>query len=139
MAGAILLYGFPGSPMIYYGDEAGMEGFEDPFNRGTFPWDREDPALLSHFRRLGQLRQSRISLQKGELRYLYQEGCGLAFQRKAGDEVTLVALNTGSKPVEMTFDWPEPVATDAVTGQQFNAWFGRLHIIVPPLDGMMLV
>ena len=116
-----------------------MEGFEDPFNRGTFPWDREDPALLSHFRRLGQLRQSRISLQKGELRYLYQEGCGLAFQRKAGDEVTLVALNTGSKPVEMTFDWPEPVATDAVTGQQFNAWFGRLHIIVPPLDGMMLV
>ena len=139
MTGALLLYGFPGSPMIYYGDEAGMEGFEDPFNRGTFPWDREDPALLSHFRRLGQLRQSRISLQKGDLRYLYQEGCGLAFQRKAGDEVTLVALNTGSKPVEMTFDWPEPVATDAVTGQQFNAWFGRLHIIVPPLDGMMLV
>ena len=117
----------------------GWRGFEDPFNRSTFPWGREDPALLSHFRRLGQLRQSRISLQKGICATSIRRAAAWPFQRKAGDEVTLVALNTGSKPVEMTFDWPEPVAIDAVTGQQFNAWFGRLHIIVPPLDGMMLV
>ena len=33
----VLLYTFPGSPTIYYGDEAGMEGFEDPLNRRGFP------------------------------------------------------------------------------------------------------
>lgn len=32
----------PRLSMIYYGDEAGMEGFEDPLNRGTYPWGRED-------------------------------------------------------------------------------------------------
>ncbi|MFR4336059.1 MAG: alpha-amylase family glycosyl hydrolase [Lawsonibacter sp.] len=40
--GAALLFAFPGSPTVYYGDEAGMEGFEDPFNRRTFPWGQED-------------------------------------------------------------------------------------------------
>lgn len=43
---ALVLFTFPGSPMIYYGDEAGMEGFEDPLNRGTYPWGREDRDLL---------------------------------------------------------------------------------------------
>ena len=36
---ALVLYAFPGSPTVYYGDEAGMDGFEDPFNRGTYPCD----------------------------------------------------------------------------------------------------
>ena len=36
--GALLLYSFPGSPTVFYGDEAGMQGFEDPLNRGTYPW-----------------------------------------------------------------------------------------------------
>ena len=36
----------PGSPTIYYGDEAGRQGFEDPFNRRTYPWGAEDRALL---------------------------------------------------------------------------------------------
>lgn len=34
---SLVLFTFPGSPTVYYGDEVGMEGFEDPFNRGTFP------------------------------------------------------------------------------------------------------
>ncbi len=139
MTGALLLYAFPGSPTIFYGDEAGMEGFEDPFNRGTFPWGEEDQGLLAHFRKLGWLRRNRPSLQRGDIRYLYSEGCGLAFLRTWKKERTLVVLNTGETPIEMTFPWSSPVATDAVTGQQFNAWFGRLRIIVPPLDGMMLI
>ena len=49
-----------------------------------------------------------------------------------------MALNTGDRPVEMSFDWPAPLAADALSGQHFNAWFGRLRIIVPPLDGLML-
>ena len=44
--GALVIFAFPGSPMVYYGDEAGMEGFEDPFNRRTYPRGREDGELL---------------------------------------------------------------------------------------------
>ena len=91
---AMLLYTFPGSPTLYYGDEAGMEGFEDPMNRQGFPWGREDQRLLTLYRTLGRLRKERESLQSGDLTYLTAEGGLLLFCRKAGGERTYTALNT---------------------------------------------
>ncbi len=40
---------YPGAPSVYYGDETGLEGFRDPFNRRTFPWGYLDTALVEHF------------------------------------------------------------------------------------------
>lgn len=39
----------PGMPCVYYGDEAGMEGATDPFNRAPFPWGQEDGELQAFF------------------------------------------------------------------------------------------
>ena len=139
MTGAVLLYAFPGSPTVFYGDEAGMEGFEDPFNRGTFPWGREDPVLQAHFRRLGRLRRERPSLQAGEIRYLFVREGGLAFARTLGEEVTVAALNTGERPVDMELPWSAPMAEDALTGQRFLAERGRLRLTVPPQEGLLLI
>ena len=58
LAAALLLFCFPGSPTVYYGDEAGMEGFEDPFNRRTYPWGREDGELLEWYTALGKARRA---------------------------------------------------------------------------------
>ena len=137
--GAIILYAFPGSPTIFYGDEAGMEGYEDPFNRGTFPWGHEDRVLQRRFALLGSLRNNRLSLQKGDIRWLYAQGHGLAFARTLGDEVTIAATNAGDEPVFMTFDWSGDLATDALTGQQFLTVNGKITICLPPLDGVLLV
>ncbi len=139
MAGAVLLYTFPGSPTVYYGDEAGMEGFEDPFNRATFPWGREDQALLRHFRLLGRLRRERPSLRRGDLQYLYAKDSALVYRRQAGDEATLVLLNTGETPVTVALDWDRPLATDPLWGQQFGAIQGRISVTIPPLDGFLLI
>ena len=49
----ILLSCMPGIPCIYYGDEAGMEGAKDPFNRRTYPWGQEDGELIAFYRRVG--------------------------------------------------------------------------------------
>ena len=56
MIASTLQYFLPGVPCLYYGDEAGVYGYEDPLNRGTYPWGREDNELLSHYRTLGALR-----------------------------------------------------------------------------------
>ena len=53
-----LLAFMPGVPCIYYGDEAGMEGFHDPFNRMPYVWGREEKELVSHYRRIGRVRRS---------------------------------------------------------------------------------
>lgn len=134
-----LLYAFPGSPTVYYGDEAGMEGCEDPFNRGTFPWDREDPLLLSHYRTLGRLRKERPSLRRGDLRYLRAEGGLLMFTRQYGDETTLIALNNGPAAVELHLPWERPMAEDALTRQKFAARSGALHITLPAENGIVLI
>lgn len=137
--GEMLLYCFPGSPTVYYGDEAGMEGFEDPLNRKTYPWDRQDRALLDFFRSLGQLRRHRPSLQDGDLTYVYAQGGALVLRRQSGDEITMAALNAGETAVEVSLPWPRDLAREALTFQQFFAPGGKLRLRLPPVSGMILI
>lgn len=51
---ALILFTFPGAPTVYYGDEAAMEGWEDPFNRAGYPWAQEDTDLKAHFAELAR-------------------------------------------------------------------------------------
>ena len=53
---AAVQYTLPGTPSLYYGDETGMQGYGDPFNRAAFPWGRENAELVEAFRFLGKLR-----------------------------------------------------------------------------------
>ena len=135
----MLLYGFPGSPTLFYGDEAGMQGFEDPLNRGTYPWGREDTGLLDFFRALGRLRKERRSLQSGSLTYIYAQGGGLVITRENEGETTMVALNAGDEALTLTLPWPRGTAEDGLTGQRFLAVNGQLRLSLPPLDGVVLI
>ena len=135
----MLLYGFPGSPTLFYGDEAGMQGFEDPLNRGTYPWGREDTGLLDFFRALGRLRKERRSLQSGSLTYIYAQGGGLVITREHEGETTMVALNAGDEVLTLTLPWPCGTAEDGLTGQRFLAVNGQLRLSLPPLDGVVLI
>ena len=137
--GALLLFCFPGSPLIYYGDEAGMEGMEDPFNRGTYPWGAEDSDLVRFHQILGQLRSKRESLRKGDLRYLYASGSVLAFSRSYGEETTLLILNAADEALTVTIPCGKPLLTDALDQQRFFAPDGQLTVTLPPLSGLLLI
>ena len=95
--GSLLLYALPGSPTLYYGDEAGMEGFEDPFNRRTFPWGEEDRELLSWFTALGKARKELSPLRKGELEWLTCRGRLVSFIRSWKGERVIAAVNAGER------------------------------------------
>ena len=95
MTGAAVLFCFPGSPTVYYGDEAGMEGFEDPFNRRTFPWGSEDRTLTKWFAALGKLRHKLPALRKGQIEYLSADERVLAFVRTLDKQRILCAANAG--------------------------------------------
>ena len=116
-----------------------MQGFEDPLNRDTYPWGGEDGSLLAFFRRLGQLRAERISMQCGIIRYLHAQRGGLVVERLHGTERTVTALNAGDTPLELTLPWDGRLCIDAVTGQQFLSQNGTVRLTLPPLDGVILV
>ena len=130
--GSLVLFAFPGSPMIYYGDEAGMEGFEDPFNRRTFPWEREDEELLGWYTALGRARRELPALRRGELRWHTARGRLLAFLREGEGEPVLAAVNEGDAPQELELPWP---GVDWMTGQELPAGTCQL----PPMTGWLLV
>ncbi len=100
---SLIQYLLPGVPCLYYGDEAGMEGYRDPFCRGAYPWGREGKNLLQWYKGLGMLRaQEKAILGKGSYRTLYADGNLLAFERfvfteDARHSLTLV-VNRSSRP-----------------------------------------
>ena len=89
----------PGAPGIYYGDEIGMNGGQDPLNRGAFPWDRPeswDRETLEWTRSLIQLRKAHGALRAGEWRLVWQGEAAFAFERRSAEERVIVVVNRGA-------------------------------------------
>ena len=91
---------YTGAPSIYYGDEIGLPGGHDPFNRAAFPWSSSewDSELLHEFQRLIAFRKSRASLRRGGYRTLLAEGSVHVHLRELDGEAVVVALNTSTSP-----------------------------------------
>jgi len=90
---AALQYTLPGVPCVYYGDEAGMQGGSDPFNRACFPWDREDTELTAYYARLGELRHELTALGNGVFEPVYAYGGVFAFIRRSCEEAVYICTN----------------------------------------------
>ena len=84
---------FPGVPCIYYGDEAGMEGYADPYNRGTYPWGFEDQELISWYKRIIRLRREYGVIQEGEFSSFYQGKDVYGYRPKGISEEIMVIIN----------------------------------------------
>lgn len=99
LLGAAFLFAYPGAPAIYYGDEVGLEGGEDPDCRRTFPWDEGhwDRDLRATFRSLAHLRNGEPALREGDLRWLAAQGRTVAFLRTLPETEVLFALNAGEE------------------------------------------
>lgn len=98
----VLQFCLPGSPSVYYGDEALMEGGKDPFNRRPYPWGSEDETLLSHFRQLGQLRKKNAALRLGETEFFLAEGGEIGFRRRYQGQSIRVYVNRNTNTYSIT-------------------------------------
>ena len=93
----------PGAPCIYYGDEIGLRGGNDPENRGAFPWDegRWDTGLRDSVRAMTRLRATEPALRDSPLRAVGAWGSAVAFERGAGAARFVVAVNAGDSPIDL--------------------------------------
>ena len=93
----------PGAPCIYYGDEVGLAGGNDPANRGAFPWDpgRWDTDLQAFVRGVLRLRAAEPALRHGSTTALGAEAGAVAIERRLGDERIVVVVNAGVEPIEL--------------------------------------
>lgn len=98
---SLFQFTLPGVPSIYYGDEAGMQGMKDPFNRGCFPWNDINQELYKWYKRLGEIRKGCKAFKSGEFRLVCAFGNVVAYERVCAENSVLVAVNHAQTPVEI--------------------------------------
>ena len=100
----LLQYTLYGVPSVYYGDEAGLEGFYDPINRKYFPWDNINNELYSWYVKLGKLRTSVSVFKSGKFKELFAHKGVYVFKRCDISSSVVVAVNLSESETEFKFN-----------------------------------
>ena len=141
----------PGAPSIYYGDEIGMSGEQDPECRGAFPWHDDaawDRELLAFVSGAVALRNDHPVLRRGAYRTVAAAGPTAVYLRADADEAFVVAINAGEASARLLLDLPE-LDGRSLESIRWPGWpagssadvtvsAGRTEVVVPPRDGLVL-
>jgi len=116
---SILQFTLPGVPCVYYGDEAGMEGGADPFNRICYPWGNEDKDILSWYKMLAHQRRKHDCFTEGDYTLIEARDGLFAFTRGKGKKRVLTAINVSDEEKtinapDFTFDLIQNKKTDTL-------------------------
>ena len=139
---------FPGAPAIYYGDEVGLTGGKDPYNRACYPWadrgGKPDIELLAEVKRLIAMRKANPVLSRGSLSApVYLDKHVIVLARQDGDSWAITATNNASAPATVTISLPAGVAAavfeDVISGARIQSNNGSLTFTVPAEFGTVLV
>ncbi len=137
---------FAGVPCIYYGDEIGMQGLSDPFNRMPYTWRCVDNELLEHYKALTKLRNSTDCLRTGSFETVYAQDGVFAYIRKisdgkdvfghyAKDGFALCVVNRGSADCEIEMDIPfDKKLRGVISGAEICAKNGRIKLLAAALS-----
>ncbi len=128
---SVLQYTLPGTPSLYYGDEVGLSGYRDPFNRVCYPWGGEDGLLLRHFEALGEMRAACPALRDGDF-FLTELDSGLcSFTRIGNGQRLFIAINRGAE--ERT-----PILPPGMTPDTLQVIMGTGSIKPLPVGGFLV-
>jgi glycosidase len=144
----VIQFSFPGAPVIYYGDEIGLEGEKDPDNRRAFPWDKSkwDEDMLGFVRQLVSLRHECPSLRRGDFQVLLTDDDTsiVAFTRVLESDITVTTINASTVPQRIRLPAVELSWTDGqevvnvLGGDRFVVADGHLEMNLPPHGFAML-
>jgi glycosidase len=96
---SLIQFTVPGAPTVYYGDEVGLTGDDDPDDRRTYPWTDQgstpDMSLFSHYQTLATLRKQNTALIQGDFRVLLADDTTdvVAYGRKTTNQAAVVIIN----------------------------------------------
>lgn len=153
---AFMQFTYAGAPTIYYGDELGMVGADDPDDRRPMIWGQGNQALVEWYAKLAKIRSNYTALRTGSVEMVEtEEETILSYVRRDEEAAVLVMMNNGEAAVETTvnvsdLDVAYPtvssnsgierrILTDLVTGTDYTVIDGCITVTVPALNGVILV
>ena len=134
---------YPGAPTIYYGDEIGMVGADDPDDRRAMEWGKGNKELVEWYASLAAVRSAYPALRTGEIEPVDAEASAniMAYVRSDEDATLYVAANNSTESAQsVTFEAEAGTQyTDLISGETYTAdENGALTVDVPALSGVIL-
>lgn len=122
---SLIQYTLPGVPSLYYGDEIGMQGMKDPFNRACMDWYEPNTELHRWYKRLGEIRRGCKAFERGSFVPIYCSYKTVAYLRSGDNNEVLVAVNLDENAVDINVgsQWDNAYYFFASTVQN-----GNLHL-----------
>lgn len=99
-----LQFFLPGSPCIYYGDEIGMLGFNDPFNRAYFNENNKNIEINELYKHMAMMKNSIDELKYGNLEFSAKDNQTLIMKRAFKDNCIYAAINLSQNPVRISYE-----------------------------------
>jgi fibronectin type 3 domain-containing protein len=151
---SLIQFTVPGAPTVYYGDEVGGTGDDDPDDRRTYPWQdlggTVDANMLAHYQALSALRRGYPALAGGDFRVLLADDTEdvVAYGRKTGSGAALVAVNESDQTVAVDIPvagyLPEGTTLGAAlgvgnpSGGSFSVSGGKVAVGLSPMSALVL-
>ena len=138
----------PGAPSIYYGEELGMEGGNDPDNRRGMRWDLNTPTnpMLRYYQRLIALRNASPALQEGDPEILLTDDAKQSFvyMRTVNNEMAIIAINRSDQTQTLEIAVPKNRVpkngfVDGISGPRFARENATLKVTLAPLKAAILL
>ncbi len=92
----------PGIPTVFYGDEVGLEGYSDPFNRRPYPWQSADTELRDFYTAIGRIRCGSHVYRDGDFKLHHLSGELLVFEREVGGRSNYTVINNSDRELSVS-------------------------------------
>ena len=128
MVAATVQYTVYGVPSLYYGDEAGLEGYRDPFCRMPYPWGRENKKLLDFYAKLGRIRKENSDIfARGDFKLIHSNNALLVYERSLEREKITVITNASKEKLDYKLkgQWK-----DLITGRAYDGVIGSFGRVI---------
>ena len=140
---AFLQFTYAGAPTIYYGDEIGMVGADDPDDRRGFTWGEGNKELVTWYATLAAIRESYPALRTGSLEVFNENDAVMSYVRRDNDDTLIVLSNNGQDELEITLDLDKlnvsaDELTDLISSKEYSVSGNTVKVTVPALSGAIL-
>ena len=99
----VILATVPGLPTVFYGDEVGLEGYKDPFNRRPYPWKGGNKEIRDFYKKIGTIRTEEEVYKDGDFSLVHIDNERLVFSREKGKTKNYTIVNNSENEMKIMF------------------------------------
>ena len=114
----------PGLPTVFYGDEVGLDGYKDPFNRKPYPWKNGNAEIRTFYQKIGAIRSADAVYRDGDFTLIHLDSERLIFSREKDSHVSFTVINNSGADMKITLSAISEGLLSGASGKE---------ITVPPM------